>query len=98
MDIDKELQAFAYLHLEPLQISDSNTGITITMSQLYECARYFYAAGIKEGKEKLPKWKRYSNNSCWSGEIGVKPTQRKFTYEHYAINADKLFRLLDKED
>jgi len=48
--------------------------------------------------ESLPRWKHYLSDACWSGEIGAKPTTRKFTYEHYAINADKLFELLDKED
>ena len=49
-------------------------------------------------EEPLPRWKHYSNKSCWSGEIGVNPTKRLFIYEHYAINADKLFKLLEKED
>ena len=57
-----------------------------------------FKAGAQWQKDKLPKWKKTSTGGCWSGEIGVKPSQRKFTYEHYSINADKLFKLLDKED
>lgn len=49
-------------------------------------------------QEKLPKWKEAINRSCWSGEIGVNPTKRKFEYEHYVIDADKLFEALEKEE
>ena len=44
--------------------------------------------------ERLPKWENFSNYGCWSGEIGAKPIQRKFTYEYYAVDADKLFKML----
>lgn len=44
--------------------------------------------------DSLPKWECFGTSPCWSGEIGAKPIQRKFTYEHYAINADKLFKIL----
>lgn len=48
--------------------------------------------------EKLPKWKRVKNpQPCWSGEIGVNPMTRKFEYENYTINADRLFKLIEKE-
>ena len=57
-----------------------------------------FKAGTQWQLSQFPKWKRFLNDACWSGEIGVKPNKRKFTYEHYAINADKLFRLLPKED
>ena len=48
---------------------------------------------------KLPKWKRVKNpQPCWSGEIGVNTFKGQFQYENWAISADKLFKLLDKED
>lgn len=50
VDLEKEMQAFAKLYLEPLKISDSNIGISITMSQLYSCAKHFFALGLKAQK------------------------------------------------
>ena len=47
--------------------------------------------------EKLPKWKKTGKGACWSGEIGVNPMTRKFEYENYTINADRLFKLIEKE-
>lgn len=48
---------------------------------------------------KLPKWKRVKNpQPCWSGEIGVDPIRGQFQYENWVISANKLFKLLDKED
>lgn len=48
---------------------------------------------------KLPKWKRVKNpQPCWSGEIGVDPIKGQFQYENWVISANKLFKLLDKED
>ena len=46
VDLDRKMQAFALLYLEPLKISDSNIGISITMSQLYSCAKYFFELGL----------------------------------------------------
>lgn len=54
--------------------------------------------GIRWQLSKLPKWKKAINRSCWSGEIGVNPTLRRFKYEHYVIDADKLFEALEKEE
>lgn len=61
-----------------------------------------YDNGYKTGKgeinSQLPRWKKtIHDNGCWSCEIGVDPTKRLFEYEHYTINADELFKLLDKE-
>ena len=47
VDIEREMQAFAKINLEPLVISDSNIGISITMSQLYDCAKHFFELGIQ---------------------------------------------------
>lgn len=55
-----------------------------------------FKAGAQWQKNLLPKWKKTPTGGCWSGEIGVNPTKRMFTYEHYSINADKMFELLDK--
>ena len=46
VDLEREMQAFAALYLEPLKISDSNIGISITMSQLYSCAKHFFELGM----------------------------------------------------
>ena len=50
VDLDREMQAFALLYLEPLKISDSNIGISITMEQLYSCAKHFFELGLKAQK------------------------------------------------
>ena len=50
VDLNREMQAFAFLYLEPLKISDSNIGISITMAQLYRCAKHFFELGIKAQK------------------------------------------------
>ena len=50
VDLNKEMQAFALLYLEPLKISDSNIGISITMAQLYRCAKHFFELGLKAQK------------------------------------------------
>ena len=50
VDLDREMQAFALLYLEPLKISDSNIGISITMAQLYSCAKHFFELGLKAQK------------------------------------------------
>jgi hypothetical protein len=47
VDLDREMQAFALLYLEPLKISDSNIGISITMAQLYSCAKHFFELGMQ---------------------------------------------------
>lgn len=47
VDIEREMQAFATLYLEPLKVSDSNIGISITMAQLYSCARGFFNLGLR---------------------------------------------------
>ena len=47
VDLEKEMQAFAKMELEPLEIHDDNIGISITMSQLYSCARHFFKLGLK---------------------------------------------------
>lgn len=59
-----------------------------------------FIAGAEWKKAKLPKWKNkpLGGGGCWSGEIFVDPIRRLYRYEHYIINADKLFKLLDKED
>lgn len=51
-------------------------------------------------KEKeLPKWEKVKHPSpCWSGEISVDTAHRKFRYENYCIDADKLFKTLDKTE
>ena len=50
-------------------------------------------------KQKLPKWKKVKNpQPCWSGEIGVDPIKGQFQYENWVISANKLFKLLEKED
>jgi hypothetical protein len=46
VDLDREMQAFAKLYLEPLKICDANVGISITMHQLYLCAKYFFELGL----------------------------------------------------
>ena len=49
--------------------------------------------------KEIPKWKKtMHDNGCWSCEIGVNPSKRLYEYEHYTINADELFKLLDKEE
>lgn len=49
--------------------------------------------------QEFPKWKKtMHDNGCWSCEIGVNPSKRLYEYEHYTINADELFKLLDKEE
>lgn len=68
-----------------------------------EKMRVAYMLGLEKGyelrEEQMPKWKKtLKGNGCWSGEIGVNPTKRLFEYEHYTIDADKLFKLLDKEE
>ena len=50
VDLDREMQAFALLYLEPLKISNSNIGISITMAQLYSCAKHFFELGLKAQK------------------------------------------------
>ena len=52
VNLDREMQAFASLYLEPLKISDSNIGISITMEQLYSCAKHFFELGLKAQKGK----------------------------------------------
>lgn len=47
VDLEKEIQAFALLELEPLKIYDANVGISITMHQLYQCAKHFFELGLK---------------------------------------------------
>lgn len=47
IDFEREMQAFAALYLEPLKISDTNIGISITMEQLYSCARKFFNLGLR---------------------------------------------------
>lgn len=56
------------------------------------------AIARKQVMSELPKFKRYCREACWAGEIGVKPNKRQFTYENYAVNADKLYKILDKEE
>ena len=51
--IRRGMNAFAYLYLEPLKVTDSNIGITITMAQLYECARHFYKGGSKNARKQF---------------------------------------------
>lgn len=52
----------------------------------------------KPEKDELPKWRKIKNaQPCWSGEISVDPIKRLFRYENYVINADKLFKALEKE-
>ena len=49
--------------------------------------------------KEIPSWKKtMHDNGCWSCEIGVNPSKRLYEYEHYTINADELFKLLDKEE
>ena len=61
--------------------------------------RQAFKAGAEWQINKLPKWRHTPiKGGCWSGEIGVRPTARLFVYEHYSINADKLFKLLNRED
>ena len=55
VDLDKEMQAFALLYLEPLKVSNSNIGIGITMAQLYSCAKHFFELGMRQSKN-------YNNN------------------------------------
>lgn len=50
VNFEREMQAFAKMDLEPLEISDSNIGISITMAQLYKCARHFFRIGIESQK------------------------------------------------
>lgn len=50
VDLEKEIQAFALLELEPLKIYDANVGISITMHQLYQCAKHFFELGVKAGR------------------------------------------------
>ena len=64
----------------------------------YTCYEEAFEDGAKWEKQQLPKWKKTPTGGCWSGEIGVHPSARLFTYEHYSINADKLFKALEKED
>ena len=52
VDLNREMQAFALLYLEPLKISDSNIGISITMAQLYSCAKHFFELGLKAQKKE----------------------------------------------
>lgn len=48
VDLEKEIQAFSKMELEPIKIYDANVGLTITMHQLYQCARYFFELGLKQ--------------------------------------------------
>ena len=57
VDLEKEIQAFALLELEPLKIYDANVGISITMHQLYQCAKHFFELGLKARQGKVI-WKR----------------------------------------
>jgi hypothetical protein len=50
VDLEREIQVFAKMDLEPLEIYDANIGISITMSQLYKCARHFFELGLKAQK------------------------------------------------
>lgn len=47
IDLEKEIQAFAKMELEHIKIYDANVGITITMHQLYQCAKHFLELGLK---------------------------------------------------
>ena len=53
MDFEREMQAFAKIYLEPLVISDSNIGVSITMSQLYGCAKHFFELGLKVSNKSI---------------------------------------------
>lgn len=49
--------------------------------------------------KEIPKWKKtMHDNGCWSCEIGVDPSKRLYEYGRYTIDADELFKLLDKEE
>ena len=48
-------------------------------------------------KPSLPKWRKRSSLSHWAGEISVDTYRREFRYENYSIDADKLFKELEKE-
>lgn len=50
VDVEKEIQAFAKIELEPIKIYDTNVSITITMHQLYQCAKHFFELGLKAQK------------------------------------------------
>ena len=50
VDLEKEIQAFAKMELEPIKIYDTNVGITITMHQLYQCVKHFFELGLKAQK------------------------------------------------
>lgn len=52
VDLEKEIHAYAMLELEPLKIYDANVGITITMHQLYQCAKHFYSLGLSQKGEQ----------------------------------------------
>lgn len=45
------------------------------------------------------KWKKSKNpKPCWSGELRVDFSRRRFYYENFYINADELFKHIPKED
>ncbi len=50
VDLEKEIQAFAKLYLYPIKVYDANVGISITMHQLYLCAKHFFELGLKTQK------------------------------------------------
>lgn len=51
IDLEKEIQAFSKMELEPIKIYDANVGLTITMHQLYQCAKHFFELGLNTRKE-----------------------------------------------
>lgn len=53
---------------------------------------------VNSKKESLlPKWKKRPSQAQWAGEISVDTDHREFRYENYSINADELFKKMDKE-
>ena len=64
-----------------------------------DCARDILAFLDTLEAKKIPNWKKtMHDNGCWSCEIGVDPSKRLYEYGRYTIDADELFKLLDKEE
>lgn len=89
--VSEDLEEAAIMHYKDVMEYEAKTGLKPAYMTSFK-------AGAKWKKNQLPKWKKTINQSCWYGEIGVNPPRRQFQYEHYSINADKLFKMLEKED
>ena len=93
---EREMQTFASLELEPIKVSDSNIGISITMKQLYSCARHFAEYGYNLALKEMPKWRK-AEDGYGQMRYRIYLTEKgAYLYdqiEHREINIDELDKL-----